>query len=160
MNIAALLNPAPETHERRRSLRTRRLTNEGSPIDDSADYVPAQPQRKVKTKQTKDAPKFERGETIGHVRFAPYHPSDVDLVRYLKDFKVFPSSGISAYPRHIPYSSDKKDFLTKTGRDSFEGMLLARSSLVLANVCKCFSIPSRLVEATKSGQSCGITISA
>jgi hypothetical protein len=157
MNIAALLNPAPDTHERRRSLRTRRLTLEGSPIDDSADYDPAQSLRRSKAKQTKDAPKFERGETIGHVRFAPHQTSDLELMRYLKDFKLFPCSGISAYPRHIPYSSDKKDFLTKTGRDSFEGMLVLTSLTFPADVSKYSSILSRHVVVTRSGQSCGTT---
>ena len=121
MKISALLNPSPDTHHRRRSSRTRRLTNEASPVDDSSDYVPGDTSRKSKGKQTKDAPKFERGEVVGTVNFPPHDTFSADIAKHLKDFKIFPSTGISAYPRHIPYSSDKKDFLMKTGRDSFEG---------------------------------------
>jgi len=121
MKISALLNPSPDTHHRRRSSRTRRLTNEASPVDDSSDYVPEDTSRKSKGKQTKDAPKFERGEVVGTVKFPPHDTFSADIAKHLKEFKIFPSTGISAYPRHIPYSSDKKDFLVKTGRDSFEG---------------------------------------
>lgn len=136
MKISALLNPSPtpEPSDRRRSLRARRYTDEVSPNDDASDYFPEQSlHRKSKAKLSKDAPKFERGETVGVVNYPPYEMSDADLARHLKDFKIFPSSDIAAYPRHIPYSSDKKDFLTKTGRDSFEGMLLG--SISLMNAC-------------------------
>lgn len=129
MKISALLNPSPtpELSDRRRSLRARRYTNEVTLKDDVSDYFPDQSQyRKSKTKLTKDAPKFERGETIGTVKYPPYETSDAELSRHFKDFRIFPSSGIAAYPRHIPYSSDKKDFMLKTGRDSFEGMLSRR----------------------------------
>jgi len=124
MKISALLNPSPtpELPDRRRSLRARHYTDDFSLKDDTSDYFPDQAlQRKSKTKQVKDAPKFERGETVGIVNYPPH--DHADLSRHLNEFKIFPSSGIAAYPRHIPYSSDKKDFLIKTGRDSFEGVL-------------------------------------
>lgn len=126
MKISALLNPSPtpELSDRRRSLRARRYTDEISPKSGAPDYFVDQSiHRKSKSKLTKDAPKFERGETVGVVNFPPHETAYAELARHLRDFKIFPSSDIAAYPRHIPYSSDKKDFLLKTGRDSFEGVL-------------------------------------
>ncbi|KAH9862465.1 hypothetical protein IAQ61_009882 [Plenodomus lingam] len=71
----------------------------------------------------KDAPVFTEGnKTVGHVNFPP-HEAGYD--QHLKDqhrrFQVFPAGQISRKGvRHIPYNSDKKDFLEKTGRDAFE----------------------------------------
>lgn len=38
---------------------------------------------------------------------------------------------IVEYPRHIPYNSEKKSFLEKTGRESFEGMPILLSVAVM-----------------------------
>lgn len=34
---------------------------------------------------------------------------------------------IGDFPKHVPYASEKKGFFTKTGRDSFEGLLVGIS---------------------------------
>lgn len=154
MRISALLNPAPDTYhqpasqERRRSLRPRRLTNESSPVDDSSDYMPEQISRNSKVKHTKDAPKFEKGEAVGVVAFPPYEVFDSDLVKHIKEFKILPASAIASYPRHIPYSSDKKEFLNKTGRDSFEGM----SSSTTIDCKVLLTVPSLSVHLQSEGR--------
>jgi hypothetical protein len=49
------------------------------------------------------------------------------LLNQHRRFKIFPLGQIhSKGIRHIPYNSDKKDFLEKTGREAFEGKLLCK----------------------------------
>ncbi|KAI9672889.1 MAG: hypothetical protein M1829_004439 [Trizodia sp. TS-e1964] len=73
-----------------------------------------------KQKLTKDAAIFERGELKGTVRYPPYEAENNDLLQQLKMFQVYPLGKIAEYCRHIPYNSEKKSFLVKTGRESFE----------------------------------------
>ncbi|KAJ4371490.1 hypothetical protein N0V83_004708 [Neocucurbitaria cava] len=71
----------------------------------------------------KDAPIFLEGNKIvGHVNFPAYETGDDhSLAAQHRKFQVYPLDEISKKGvRHIPYNSDKKDFLDKTGRDAFE----------------------------------------
>ncbi|KAH9864019.1 hypothetical protein J1614_009952 [Plenodomus biglobosus] len=71
----------------------------------------------------KDAPIFTEGnKTVGHVNFPPHEAGrDQHLLDQHRRFQVFPAGEISKKGvRHIPYNSEKKDFLDKTGRDAFE----------------------------------------
>ena len=74
---------------------------------------------------------------------------------------------ISDYPKHIPYTSDKKDFHDKTGRDAFECMSpcllrhgfdwnVSADPLQFSNTLS--SCPAMIVE--RFTESCGITRSA
>lgn len=75
-----------------------------------------------KQKQAKDAPIFRKCPTKGDVVYAPHEAgNDTELVQQYERFQIFPRGEIAEYCHHIPYSSDKKTFLTKTGRDAFEG---------------------------------------
>lgn len=72
----------------------------------------------------KDAPVFsESTKIVGHVNYPPHEAgSDRDLEARHREFYVFPLGQIHRKGvRHIPYNSDKKDFLEKTGREAFEG---------------------------------------
>ena len=74
-------------------------------------------------KVPKDAPIFSEGNKIvGFVNYPPYEvENDQDLVAQHQRFQVYPLGEIYRKGvRHIPYNSDKKDFLDKTGRDAFE----------------------------------------
>jgi hypothetical protein len=74
-------------------------------------------------KVPKDAPIFSEGtKTIGFVNYPPYEAGDdYELIAQHQKFQVFPLGEIfKKGVRHIPYNSDKKDFLEKTGRDAFE----------------------------------------
>lgn len=71
----------------------------------------------------KDAPVFSEGtKIVGHVNFPPYEGGEYDdLALQHRRFQLFPLGEIRKKGvRHIPYNSDKKDFLDKTGRESFE----------------------------------------
>lgn len=73
----------------------------------------------------KDAPIFSEGnKVVGHVNYPPHEGSeDAILSHQHHRFQVFPMGEIRRKGiRHIPYNSDKKDFLDKTGRESFESM--------------------------------------
>jgi hypothetical protein len=74
-------------------------------------------------KLPKDAPIFRKGEPKGTVQFPPHEAGeDEELKEQHRLFRVYPRGEIADYCHHIPYSSDKKTFLSKTGRDAFEGM--------------------------------------
>lgn len=71
----------------------------------------------------KDAPIFSEGtKVVGHMNFPPYEgQEDKELMEEYRRFQLFPMGEIYRKGvRHIPYNSDKKDFLEKTGRESFE----------------------------------------
>jgi hypothetical protein len=73
-------------------------------------------------KLPKDAPIFRKGEPKGNVQFPPHEAGDDEELRKQHEhFQLFPMGEIATYCHHIPYSSDKKTFLSKTGRDAFEG---------------------------------------
>jgi hypothetical protein len=76
----------------------------------------------------KDGAIFAKGKIKGEVNFPPFERFDEETMREIQKFQVYPLGKIQEYSRHIPYNSEKKSFLEKTGRESFEGML--RSSLV------------------------------
>jgi hypothetical protein len=76
-------------------------------------------------KVPKDAPIFSEGtKTVGYVNYPPHEvENDRSLMAEHERFQVFPLGAGEIYKkgvRHIPYNSDKKDFLDKTGRDAFE----------------------------------------
>ncbi|KAL2858481.1 hypothetical protein BJY01DRAFT_241813 [Aspergillus pseudoustus] len=68
----------------------------------------------------KDAPIFTRGRPKGEVRYTPHEERSDFLAKQHKEFRIHPFGDIAAYPRHIPYNSDKKTFQELTGRESFE----------------------------------------
>lgn len=73
----------------------------------------------------KDAAIFSEGtKIVGHLNYPPHEEArDEHLVFQHRRYKVFPIGEIrSKGARHIPYNSDKKDFMDKTGRESFEGI--------------------------------------
>ncbi|KAK8176038.1 transcription regulator HTH, apses-type DNA-binding domain-containing protein, partial [Phyllosticta citrichinensis] len=74
-------------------------------------------------KVSKTAAVFVKGEPKGEVRYPPHEVDDYDdLAAELLKYRITPTPlrDIKKYPRHIPYNSDKKSFLTKTGREAFE----------------------------------------
>ena len=79
---------------------------------------------------------FILGTTIGPVAYPPYEVKDYQLSLTAQEkrelleqharFLVYPSTNgndgsIADYPRHVPYSSKKKNFQQDTGRDAFHG---------------------------------------
>lgn len=70
---------------------------------------------------TKDGAVFAKGKIKGDVNFPPYERLGPNAEHEVARFQVYPFKRILEYPRHIPYNSEKKSFLDKTGRESFEG---------------------------------------
>lgn len=81
----------------------------------------------------KDGAVFAKGKIKGTVNFPPYEAkdNDPDSIQQIQKFSIWPNNGcMQDYARHIPYNSEKKSFLDKTGRESFEGRLLSMSSSI------------------------------
>lgn len=73
-------------------------------------------------KMTKDGAIFTKGKLKGDVNYPPFENLDEQTMREVQKFLVHPLGKIGGYCRHIPYNSEKKSFLEKTCRESFEGM--------------------------------------
>ncbi|GAB7354986.1 hypothetical protein MBLNU459_g5598t1 [Dothideomycetes sp. NU459] len=92
------------------------------------------PTTRLRQKMAKDAAIFHKNPVKGDVNYAPYECLEKDLTltnaqrqdlrEQHRRFCIYPSGGeeglIGDYVRHVPYSSDKKTFSGKTGRDAFE----------------------------------------
>ncbi|KAF1929981.1 DNA-binding domain of Mlu1-box binding protein MBP1 [Didymella exigua CBS 183.55] len=115
MNIQSLLNsPSGNSRQNR---------NTGPRYAQLAQHYPAHGAILRRQKLAKDAPVFSEGtKTVGYVNYPPHEAgNNRDLQACHREFRVFPLGEILRKGvRHIPYASDKKDFLNKTGRDAFE----------------------------------------
>lgn len=70
----------------------------------------------------KDGAVFAKGKIKGTVNFPPFDNFDQTSLQQAQKFSIWPANGcMQEYARHIPYNSEKKTFLEKTGRESFEG---------------------------------------
>ncbi|KAF2628786.1 hypothetical protein BU25DRAFT_420731 [Macroventuria anomochaeta] len=115
MNIQSLLNsPSGGSGEYQRA---------APPCPPSAQRCLAHSVVPKRQKLAKDAPVFSEGtKIVGHVNYPPHEAgNDRILEARHREFSVFPLGQIlKKGVRHIPYASDKKDFLDKTGRDAFK----------------------------------------
>lgn len=112
-SIESLLNPVPPVPVRRRQQEQPQQRPNTLPPDTSG---------RRPSRIPKDAPVFNPGEARGELRYPPCEERDEFLASQHTLFDIHPPVGhIADYPRHIPYSSEKKAFLEKTGRESFEG---------------------------------------
>ena len=121
VSIASLLNPLP------RSFQEYRETS--SPCSSAYTSSPSSPSPPgKKQKMSKDMAIFAKGKTRGEIRYAPCEIQDEEVAEQHAAFQLYPIGHISDYCRHIPYNSEKKQFLEKTGRESFEGKAFLTSS--------------------------------
>jgi hypothetical protein len=88
-----------------------------------------------KPKMTKDGAVFAKGKIKGEVNYPPFERLNEESMEEVQKFQVYPLGKIQEYCRHIPYNSEKKSFLERTGRESFEGTLpfIGAVSMILAN---------------------------
>ena len=116
VSVASLLNPVPEDPQSLPSpaLSSVRLTTDCSSVSSSP------PPKKQKV--AKDAAVFSKGKIQGPIRYPPHETYDAEVLEELESFSVYPLGRIAEFHRHIPYNSDKKAFLEKTGRGAFEGL--------------------------------------
>jgi hypothetical protein len=116
--VASLLNPTPPPDGRVTHCSSRYTTG----------ILPPTLQSK-KPKMSKDVITPAKGKIKGEVRYPPHEKHCEDVKKKLREFQVHPMTGIANFCKHIPYNSEKKSFLEKTGREGFEGS--ATSSSVL-----------------------------
>jgi len=128
MNIRSLLNPEIKEHfvfapRRRSSIRTKARQRNVNTREGSVDSLSDIPLKQQRLKEAKDGPKFEKGDPKGDVLYAPYEtePQETELIKQHTKFCIYPRKDIGTFPRQIPYSSDKKAFMAKTGKSGFEG---------------------------------------
>ena len=110
---------------------------------------------------SKDGAVFAKGKIKGDVNYPPFEDLDEDTRHEINKFHVYPLGKIELYCRHIPYNSEKKSFLEKTGRESFEGTIWLTSAGVtpLTFLSQYSSTFSRLLATTRIIRSCGTTTS-
>ncbi|KAK0101915.1 hypothetical protein ONS95_001273 [Cadophora gregata] len=121
LSVASLLNPVkPEPWA------LRRLDSPSSPLCSSSSTSGSpflsltNQSSSKKAKMTKDGAVFSKGTPKGEVNFPPFERFDEDVLREVQKFQIYPLGNIQEYAQHIPYNSEKKTFLEKTGRESFE----------------------------------------
>jgi hypothetical protein len=124
-SIKSLLNPLPE--EKSPASAQQALTVPGRAqiectSNDKLNDACVRSQVK-RQKVAKDAPVFKHDTPRGEIRYPPCEYRDELLKTEHEKFELFPMGDkkISDFPRHVPYNSEKKSFLEKTGRDCFEG---------------------------------------
>ncbi|KAF3482594.1 putative APSES transcription factor Xbp1 [Arthroderma uncinatum] len=112
-SIASLLNPEPDaSQQNHKALMPCSEQNERG--------CQSPPLRQKKQKISKDAAVFTRGRVRGQLKYPPCEYQDEKLAEAHRTFEIHPMGHITEFPRHIPYNSEKKSFLEKTGRESFE----------------------------------------
>jgi hypothetical protein len=120
LSLKELLNPVqPEPRSIRDTPNSCPPSRPGSPVRNNTTRF-AQVEVK-KPKMTKDGAIFTKGKIKGVVNFPPFQDLDAKAMCEVQMYQIHPFGEIEDYPRHIPYNSEKKSFLEKTGRESFEG---------------------------------------
>lgn len=125
-SIESLLNPVPPEPVRRRQEWQEKLLQQQQQHEQQQQQrpntFPPDIRERRPSRIPKDAPVFNPGKVRGQLRYAPFEERDEFLDKQHVLFEIHPAIGhIAEFPRHIPYSSEKKGFLEKTGRESFEG---------------------------------------
>lgn len=136
LSLSSLLNPISTSDPRRIDPPPSSSYYLPSTLKESPHFTSQPPS--TKSKMSKDGAVFSKGKIKGRVLFPPFEDLDQDSLRAVRKYRVFPLGEIVKYPRHIPYNSEKKSFLEKTGRESFEGR---NSPLPLYSADVLFSFP-------------------
>ncbi|KAI2938198.1 hypothetical protein CBS63078_662 [Aspergillus niger] len=71
-------------------------------------------------KVPKDQPSFRRGKVQGEVRYRVHDERDEELKTIHLKHKLYPIGNIADFPDRIPYTSKKRSFKERTGREGFE----------------------------------------
>ncbi|KFY99681.1 hypothetical protein V498_00583 [Pseudogymnoascus sp. VKM F-4517 (FW-2822)] len=119
LSLSSLLNPISTSESRWISLPPS-SPSYYSHLSPNESPRPSTQHSSAKSKMSKDGAVFFKGKVMGSVTFPPFENLGPESIREVQKYKVFPLGEIVKYPRHIPYNSEKKSFLEKTGRHSFE----------------------------------------
>ena len=140
LRINNLLNPMNNSSNQADGFASLRTTpaysmNEFTSTPTPTPDTPLTPASTKSQKNGKGKPVTKRATPKGVVNYRPYECNEnmicanaalrKEIIDYHRHFQVsIEEDGlISDYPKHIPYTSDKKDFHNKTGRDAFECLL-------------------------------------
>lgn len=131
MSIESLLNPCQSPLDQTDCKRL--STNfSNSYTSQSSSYEQQSPllstYEKENTPLPKDVTRFAISRTKGEIRYEPCEARDEEVAAQHRLFQIYPMCGIARYCKTIPYSSEKKGFLEKTGREGFEGSVLRLQS--------------------------------
>jgi hypothetical protein len=110
-----------------------------------------------KPRVAKDAPIFIPGSVRGEVRYPPCADQIADgtFAEEHAKFSIYPRvEDIADFPRHIPYSSEKKSLMEKTGRESFEGMPSPPLPLFFSSLYEFVGLMSGLLQCFNIRSSC------
>ena len=138
ISVASLLNPLPSPSEHERDAVTPKSSHHRSMTPSSTSSTFA------KHTMLKTDIVHMKTEPNGEVKFKPCEIQDDTIAAEHQKFHVEPVGRISDYPRHIPYSSDKKSFQRKTGRDSIEGTRCGNPSQVKCSHCAAYHYTFRM----------------
>ena len=115
VSVASLLNPLPTSVKKDKGSAPAELQT-GTSLS-----VPSATPGLTGNTMSKSAAIFIKGRAKGAINYMPYETQDEELAAEHRKFQMEPIGRIGDYPRHIPYSSDKKSFQKRTGRDALEG---------------------------------------
>ena len=167
LKIHSLLNPSATEHNGPQSASvspppTPAYTQASSAASTPRPQTPSTPSPAKRQKLVKDAAIFVRGTPKEPVIYVPYECAEKtvclssqqkeELVAQHERFQIYPSGRgdqgfIADYPRHIPYSSEKKAFFGKTSRDAFEGKNVQTHGLIRTPLTMLCSVPIHLSHA-------------
>ena len=115
VSVASLLNPLPPPLIKEpNSVSSGTYTPRSSPS-------PAASRTKLDMEKSKSASTFFKCKGNAKANFKPCEFEDEGISAEHSRFHMSPLRQIRENPRHIPYSSDKKSFQQKTGRDAIDG---------------------------------------
>jgi hypothetical protein len=102
----------------------------------------------------KDAAIFTDAKVNGPVNFPAYDiGDDEELASQHRRFQVYPMGNIQKKgARRIPYNSEKKDFMEKTGRDAFEGIYLCHQVGMCKLTVRSFPVRVQVARGRESVQ--------
>ncbi|KAL8996080.1 MAG: hypothetical protein Q9169_004319 [Polycauliona sp. 2 TL-2023] len=112
LSVASLLNPLTPALEQQNPL----------PSPCSTLYTPESSPRiphMKRPKLCKDEATFVKGKPQVEVNYSPCDNPDEKVAAEQCKYRLFPMGQIADYAKHVPYRSEKKSFLTKTGREGF-----------------------------------------
>ncbi|KAI4171579.1 MAG: hypothetical protein LQ343_004171 [Gyalolechia ehrenbergii] len=112
VSVASLLNPSPPDKEQPNTL----------PTPCSFLYSPEVSARMPllrKQKLCKDEATFIMGKPQEEVKYWPCEYQDGHIAAEHRKYQMYPIGHITEYCKHVPYRSEKKTFLSKTGREGF-----------------------------------------
>ncbi|KAL8923233.1 MAG: hypothetical protein Q9172_003210 [Xanthocarpia lactea] len=82
---------------------------------ESSPHIPHMKRQKL----CKDEATFVKGKPQIEVNYWPWEYQDEKAAAEHRKYKVFPIGQIAEYCKHVPYRSEKKSFLSKTGLEGF-----------------------------------------